>query len=95
VQGELGRALFEPGGRDLLEQGQRVVIEISPSRGIELAEQARGVRVPAPPEVLRQRVQPLMRRRDELASLTMGASCAPAITSIRTSTGSKTRGSMV
>ncbi len=43
------------------------MIEISPSRGIDLAEEARGVGVPAPPQVPRQRVQPLMRRRDELA----------------------------
>ena len=61
-----GRPLLELVDRDLLQQRDRVVVELAPQHRIELAEQAGRVVVPAPPEVLRQRAQPLVRRRDEL-----------------------------
>jgi hypothetical protein len=99
VQGQLGRPFFERVDRDPLQQRDRIVVQPAPEDRIDLAEQGRGVRVPAPPQVLRQRAQPLVRRRDELpevrASLTIDASCVPAVDSIRTSSGAKTRGSIV
>ncbi len=67
VEGELRRPLLEPFDRDLLQQGYRVVVERPPEHRIELAEEAGGIRVPAPPEILRQGAQPLMRRGDELS----------------------------
>ncbi len=66
VQRELRRPLFELVDGNLLKQGHRVVVERPPEHRIELAEEAGRVRVPAPPQVLRQSPQPLMRGRDEL-----------------------------
>ena len=67
VQRQLGDALFELFDGDLLQQRDGVVAALAPEDGIQLAEQARRVVVPAPPEVLRERRQPLMRGRDDLA----------------------------
>ena len=94
------RALLELVDRNLLQQRDRVVVELAPQHRIELAEQARRVGVPAPPQVLRQRGQTLMRRRDELPERPrladdrrqLRAGRAPASARRR---ASKTRGSMV
>ena len=66
VQHERRRALFEQRGRYLPEQRDGIVIERAPQRRIERAEEARRVVIPAPPHVARERLQPLVRRRDEL-----------------------------
>ena len=42
-----------------------IVIELPPAHRIEVAEQAGGVVVPAPPQIARQRPEPLLRGRDE------------------------------
>ncbi len=67
VQRQLRGPLLELVDRDLLEQRDGVVVERTPEDGIDLAKQAGRVRVPAPPEILRQGSQPLMGRRDELS----------------------------
>ena len=66
VQRQLRGPLLELVDRDLLQQGHRIVVERAPEDRIELAEEAGRIRVPAPPQVLRERAQPLMRRGDEL-----------------------------
>ncbi len=67
VQRQLRRPLLEPVDWNLLQQRDRVVVERAPQDGIELAEEAGGVGIPTPPQVLRQCAQPLVCRRDELA----------------------------
>ena len=67
VQGELRRALLEMLDGHLVEQGHGVVADLAPRHRIELAEERGRVGVPAPPQVLRQRLEPLMAGRDELA----------------------------
>ena len=67
VQRELRGPLLEFVDRDLLQQRHRIVVERPPQHGIELAEEAGRVRIPAPPQVLRERAEPLVRRRDELS----------------------------
>ncbi len=57
VQRELRRPLLELVDRDLLQQRDRIVVERPPQHGIELAEEAGRVGVPAPPQVLRQRAR--------------------------------------
>ena len=49
----------------LLQQRDRVVIQLTPASRIEIVEQAAGVLVPAPPQVARERPQLFLRRRDE------------------------------
>ena len=66
VEGELRRPLFQLVDGQLLQQRDRVVIELVPQQRIELAKQAGGFRVPGPPQVARERPQPLVRRGDEL-----------------------------
>ena len=66
VERQLGRALLDLVDRNLLQQRHRVVPELAPQHRIELAEQAGRVVVPAPPQILRERRQALVRRRDEL-----------------------------
>ena len=63
----VGHALFQLLDGDVLQQRRRVVAALAPERGIQLAEQARRVVVPAPPQVLRERGQALVRGRDHLA----------------------------
>ena len=47
------------------EQRDRIVIELPPAHRIQIAEQAGGIVVPAPPQIARQRPQPLLRGSDE------------------------------
>ena len=42
-----------------------IVIQLPPAHRIQVAEQAGGIVVPAPPEIARQRPQPFLRRSDE------------------------------
>ena len=66
VQGQLRGALVDGRDRQLLQQRDRIVPETAPQAGIEVAEQAGRVLVPAPPQVAGQAAQALLRRRDEL-----------------------------
>ncbi len=65
MQGEFGGARFEFLERILVQQRDRTVIELTPAQRIEIAEQAGGIVVPAPPQVAGQRPEPLLDRRDE------------------------------
>ena len=65
VQDQLVGALLQVVDVDALQQRDRVVSQLAPQHRIELPEQRRRVVVPAPPEVLGQRTQSLVRRRDE------------------------------
>jgi hypothetical protein len=67
VQHKRRSALFEPCHRNLLQQRNRIVVELAPEHRIERAEDARGVVIPAPPHVPRERLQPVVSRRDELS----------------------------
>ncbi len=67
VQRELRCALLQVVDVDALEQRDRVVGQLAPQHRIQVAEQVRRVLVPAPPQVLRQLRQALVRRRDEQA----------------------------
>ena len=51
---------------DLLQHRDRIVIALLPQHRIEIAKQADALVVPAPPQVLRKRGEPLMHRRHEL-----------------------------
>ena len=65
VQGEFGGARFELLERILVQQRHRTVIELTPAQRIEIVEQAGGIVIPTPPQVARQRPEPLLGRRDE------------------------------
>ena len=52
---------------DLLQERNRIVIELAPPDRIELPKEGRRIVVPAPPEVARERVESLMRRCRRLA----------------------------
>ena len=65
VQGEFGATHFESVERILVQQRDRIVIELTPARRIEIAEQAGGIVIPAPPQVAGQRPQPLLDGGDE------------------------------
>ena len=66
VQHQLRRALFQGRDRNLLQQCDRVVIDVAPQQRIDLAEQARGLVVPRPPEILRQRSASSRMRRSRM-----------------------------
>ena len=99
MQGELTRPLFELSDRDLLQEGHRIVIEGSPAGWVKLPKEACRIRIPTPPEVLRQLIQVVVCRRNDLAcvraSPTMGASWVPAIVRRLTSSDRKERASLV
>src|SRR5208282_1833944 len=65
VQHQLRGALLKLRQGNFPEQRDRVVIELDPTRGIEVEEQVRGIVVPAPPQIPGQRPEPLLRGRDE------------------------------
>jgi hypothetical protein len=67
VQRQLRRARLEHVDRNLLQQRDRIVMAGPPQQRIEVAEEARALVVPAPPEVARDGRQPLMHRRHELS----------------------------
>ena len=67
VQSERRGALFQLVDRNPSEQRHWIVVDFAPQRGVQFAEEARGVRVPAPPQVLGEGAQSLMCRGDELA----------------------------
>ncbi len=66
VQRQLRGASFQLCDRHLLEQDDRIVIALAPQHGIELPEQAYGLLIPRPPDVLREGREPLMHRRHEV-----------------------------
>ncbi len=66
VQRELRRAIVERPHLDQLQQRDRIVIQLAPQQGIQLAKERGALVIPAPPEVLRQLAQPVMRRRHEV-----------------------------
>ena len=55
VEDEFGGARFQFGERVLVQQRDRTMIELAPAQRIEVAEQARGIVVPAPPQIAGQR----------------------------------------
>ena len=65
MQDEFGGARFEFFQRILVQQRDRTVIELAPAQWIDIAEQAGGIVIPAPPHVAGQRPEPLLGRRDE------------------------------
>ena len=65
VQDEFGGARLEFGERIFVQQRDRAVIELTPSQGVNIAEQAARIVIPAPPQIAGQRPQPLLSRRDE------------------------------
>src|ERR1700674_2577802 len=65
VQDKFRSARFEFGERILVQQRDRTVIELTPTQRIEIAEQAGGIVIPAPPQVASQRPEPLLGGRDE------------------------------
>ena len=100
VQRQLRGARLELVHVDLLKQRNRVVIAPLPEDRIEIAKQCDALRIPAPPEIAR--TAPASRRwtgatncPSVRASLTMGASCTPAVASMLTSSSLNTRGSVV
>ena len=67
MQGQLRHAPFERFEGHALEERDRVAVHLAPQRRVEFAEEARSVRVPTPPQVLRQRGEPAVRGHKELA----------------------------
>ena len=57
---------MERGERHLRQQRNRIVLELSPAGGIELAKEAGRIDVPTPPEISRERPELLLAGRDEL-----------------------------
>ena len=53
MEGQLGGALFDPGERHLVEEGNGIVAQLSPAAGVEVAKKGDGILVPAPPDVAR------------------------------------------
>ena len=90
VQHELAGAAFDAGKRKFRASSDTGLwLSCAPAHRIEIAKQAGGVVVPAPPEIARQRPQAFLRgaikRSSVRASLTTGATCAAASTSMRIS----------
>ena len=55
VKHQLGRPHFQPLGRELRKQRDRIVVELPPANRIEIAEEVDHLRVPTPPQVSGQR----------------------------------------
>ena len=55
VQRQFRRALLERVDGNLLEQRDGIVVQLAPLAGTQLAEEAGRVRIPAPPQILRER----------------------------------------
>ena len=53
------------GQRNFREQRDRIVIELPPAQRVQIAEQAGGIVVPAPPQIARQGPQALLHRSDK------------------------------
>jgi hypothetical protein len=51
--------------RHLGQQRDRIVIQLPPAHRIQIAEQAGGIVIPAPPQIAGERPEPLLHRRDE------------------------------
>ena len=51
--------------REFAQQRNWIVIQLIPSHRIQIKEQSNGIVIPAPPQIARQRPQPLLRRNDE------------------------------
>ena len=62
---QLAGATLDLRQRNLAQQRDRIVIELPPAHRIEVAEQARGVVVPTPPEIARERPEAFLGRSDE------------------------------
>src|SRR5581483_1856418 len=65
VQHHFARAPFDAGKRDLAEKRDGVLVELPPARRVQFTEKARGVVVPAPPEITRESPQALLRRSNK------------------------------
>src|SRR5262249_23235241 len=55
VQNQLAGPSFQLLQRNLVQQCNRIVIELPPAHRIQIAEQSAGFLVPAPPQIARQR----------------------------------------
>ena len=53
-QHHFGRSRDEPLGREFAQQCDGIVVQLSPTDGIQIAEQIDHVRMPGPPQVVRQ-----------------------------------------
>ncbi len=54
MQNESRGAALDARQRDLPEKSYGIVIELPPAQWIEVVEQARGIRVPTPPQISRE-----------------------------------------
>ena len=99
VERQLRHPQLELIARNTVQQLDGIVVARGPEHRIEVAEQADALVVPAPPEIARERRQPLVHGRDELPDgarlLMIGESCTPAAASSLTSSSSKSRGCAV
>ena len=59
------RAPLQHCQRDLTEQRNRIVVQLPPSGGIEVAEQSCWFCIPTPPEIARQCPQAFLSRSDK------------------------------
>ena len=62
---QLSGAAFQPGKWNLVEQGNRVVVEFSPAHRVQVAEQTGGILIPAPPQIAGERPELLLGRGDK------------------------------
>ncbi len=60
MEHDFGGAHFQLGERQLAQQSHWIVVELVPSRRIQIEEETRGVVVPTPPQIARQCPQPLL-----------------------------------
>src|SRR5579864_7046980 len=65
VEHQFSGASFEFGQRDSVEQRDGIVVHFIPTGWVKVHEDARGVVVPAPPEIARECPKTLLQRRNE------------------------------
>ena len=65
MQDQFGGAAFQLFERDLAEQRDGVLVELTPAGGVQVAKEPDGVLIPAPPEVACQGPESLLGRPDE------------------------------
>ena len=51
VEDHFGRPHFQPLGRELGQQGDRIMVQLPPANGVEVAEEIDDLVVPAPPQI--------------------------------------------
>ena len=54
VEDQIGGPFGERLGRELMQEGNRIVIQLSPADGIQISKQRDDVWMPAPPEIVGQ-----------------------------------------